>query len=672
MTNYKFAKGLSPLAIAISLSLTNSYVHAEETGELHNDKSIERVVVVGQTTNTEITPEELEKYQANDLSDIFRLVPSVSVGGSLGIAQKIYIRGMEDTLLNITVDGAPQTGTLFHHIGRVSIEPELLKEVEVQAGAGEATSGSGAVGGAIRFKTKNVGDLLEAGEQFGGTVKAGYFSNDGYKTSGTFYGALTDDWGLLGSYTYVDRENMQDGDGNELHGTAAEQSLAFFKLNGDISENQTLTLSYESRNEEGEFGQRPNWPTLQDQVLYPVDAERETIVLNHQWLVSDFINLESTIYHTESSVEQNVYNRWGRYGGDMKSIGFDLRNTSNLDTHSFSYGVEYREDEVNAKSLEADSDGGATEEGQVLGIYFQDHWQLFDDLLLSFGVRYDQYDLDQVTYGNKTDSDGVSPNIGLVYDISENWQLNLGYAEAMRGKEVGDSFTIESGSDWTSIDPELKPEQVENTEVALTYHNENWQVIATVYQSNIDDVILDQLGRGVYFENVGKLETSGFELKAGYGFENLSIFASYSNNDAELNGNTVEGYEHIGLANARSDTLGLNIRYELSENIEFGWNYTYVTDLNDIEVLQRAVEIRWIDSTQTIDKDGYQVHDIYAQWQPFNNDSLTLNFAVQNLFNEQYRDHSSVGDYSDIPDWETVAGLYEAGRDIRVSVSYKF
>ena len=126
------------------------------------------------------------------------------------------------------------------------------------------------------------------------------------------------------------------------------------------------------------------------------------------------------------------------------------------------------------------------------------------------------------------------------------------------------------------------------------------------------------------------------------------------------------------MANARGDTLGLNIRYELSENIEFGWNYTYVTDLNDIKVLQRAVEIRWIDSTQTIDKDGYQVHDIYAQWQPFNNDSLTLNFAVQNLFNEQYRDHSSVGDYSDIPDWETVAGLYEAGRDIRVSVSYKF
>jgi len=178
---------LSPLALAISLTLTSVSSYADDK---KSKTDVESIVIVGQTTNTVITPEELDKYQANDLADIFRSVPSVSVGGSLGIAQKVYIRGMEDTLLNVTVDGAPQTGTLFHHIGRVSIDPELLKEVEVQAGAGEATSGAGAIGGSIRFKTKDVDDLLNSGENFGGTLKAGYFSNDGYKTSGTFYGKL--------------------------------------------------------------------------------------------------------------------------------------------------------------------------------------------------------------------------------------------------------------------------------------------------------------------------------------------------------------------------------------------------------------------------------------------------------------------------------------------------
>ena len=93
------ASRLKPLAIAVSLAFAASPVLAE-TNEV-TEEDIETIVVVGQTTNSEVTAEELEKFQANDLSDIFRTIPSVSVGGSLGIAQKIYIRGMEDTLLNV-------------------------------------------------------------------------------------------------------------------------------------------------------------------------------------------------------------------------------------------------------------------------------------------------------------------------------------------------------------------------------------------------------------------------------------------------------------------------------------------------------------------------------------------------------------------------------------------
>lgn len=122
MKAYPFDKRVKPLSLVVLLALSTQQVHAEEN--LTNDiDEFESIVVVDQTTNTVITPEELDKYQANDLADIFCLVPSVSVGGSLGIAQKVYIRGMENTLLNVTVDSAPQTSTLFHHIGRVFVDP---------------------------------------------------------------------------------------------------------------------------------------------------------------------------------------------------------------------------------------------------------------------------------------------------------------------------------------------------------------------------------------------------------------------------------------------------------------------------------------------------------------------------------------------------------------------
>ena len=156
----------------------------------------------------------------------------------------------------------------------------------------------------------------------------------------------------------------------------------------------------------------------------------------------------------------------------------------------------------------------------------------------------------------------------------------------------------------------------------------------------------------------------------GYWFDDVQIVANYSNNDAELNGNKVEGYEYIGLANVRGDTWGLNVNYIFSDTIEMGWNFTYVEDLNNIEVFHRLVDIGWAPTITTIDKDGYNVHDIYVQWQP--NETLTLNVSVQNLLDETYIDHSSVGDYNNIPGFVGVSGINEAGRDIRLAVSYNF
>lgn len=664
MKAHQFNKGIKPLSLAILFALSGQHVIAEENSSENKDE-FETIVVVGKTTNTVITPDELEKYQANDLADIFRLVPSVSVGGSLGIAQKVYIRGMEDTLLNVTVDGAPQTSTLFHHIGRLSIDPDLLKEVEVQAGAGEATAGAGAIGGAIRFKTKDVNDILDDDQRFGGSLKAGYFSNAGYKVNATLYGRINDDWGILASYVHTDRDNVEDGDGNEISGTDPEQKLAFIKLSGNIGDDQTLSLSYESRDEDGEFVQRPNWPESSWNPLYPLSVKRDTLVFNHTLSLNTLINLETSIYSTEATVEQNIYDKWGIYKGEVKSFGFDIRNSSSLGDHNLTYGIEYRKDEVNAG---APGDSGAKEKGTVSGVYLQDHWQATDELLVSFGVRYDEYELDLVTYDGEADSDGISPNVGIQYDFNDNWKLNLGYAQAMRGKEVGDTFTIEAGD--VSVDPKLKAEEVENTEIGLTYHDENWNIVASVYQSDIDNVILDQLGKGTYYENVGQLETEGFELKVGYWFDDVQIVANYSNNDAELNGNKVEGYEYIGLANVRGDTWGLNVNYIFSDTIEMGWNFTYVEDLNNIEVFHRLVDIGWAPTTTTIDKDGYNVHDIYVQWQP--NETLTLNVSVQNLLDETYIDHSSVGDYNNIPGFVGVSGINEAGRDIRLAVSYNF
>lgn len=639
--------------------------------------TIEQVVVIGEASNSEVTAADIEVYQANDLADIFRETPSVSVGGGAsGIAQKIYVRGLEDAMLNVTVDGAPQTSTLFHHIGRVTIDPDLLKTVEVQGGAGEATSGAGAIGGSIRFRTRDVDDLLAEDQALGGRLKAGAFSNNGEQLSASVFGRLNDRWGVVAYLNHIDRENVEDGDGVEMDGTAAEQSLAFVKIGGDIGDSQSLSLSYENRDEEGSFTRWPNWTPLADAPLYAGEGERETVVANYRMTGGDVLDLEAAVYSTESSFQRELFT----WRADITSIGFDIRNTSRAGDHSFTYGIDLRND---------DSESGEIgtvqyhEEGQVAGLYAQVHSQLSDVLMLSYGARYDNYSFDQLipidamTPAASIDDSNLSLNAGFAYDLTEAWTFSLGYAEAFRGQVIADGFT-----NWgTTIAPGLRSESVSNVEAVLRYTGPNLAAKFAVFNAKIEDVIFDQSGGPILYENIGSVDTDGFEVDFSYRWNRLELFAGVATANAALapapgvfsiqyDSIDLEAYEYGGLGNTRGDTLNVGIDASISSDLRVGWNVVYVDGINDLEVLQRSVELGWIGAVQTIDKPGYTAHDIYVAWTPM--PKLTLNLAVINLFDETYLDHSSVGDYSAIPDWETVRGYNEPGRDIRLSATVNF
>ncbi|KTE44211.1 MULTISPECIES: TonB-dependent receptor domain-containing protein [unclassified Sphingopyxis] len=683
----KFRNGFLASGCAL-LALSSQMARAEE-GEADAG---EEIVVVGALTDVEIDREEIEIIQANDLADLFRQVPSVSVGGGVGLAQKIYVRGLEDSLLNVTIDGAPQRGTLFHHIGRVTIEPELLETVDVQAGPGEATAGFGAVGGAIRFRTRDAVDMLQDGRNIGGIAKAGWFSNDGYKLSGTLYGRIAGDVGILASYVHVNRDPYQDGDGVTQLATGAKQNLGFVKIGGELGGGHRITASYEHRRESGRFGQRPNWPVLAGARLFPVKGKRQTAVLNYGYEASDAVGIEATGYWTRTNFSQDRFDRWGLYGAEIETWGFDARANLSIANHDITVGAEHRRDRVNSAYL-ADpamwqpwawdpAIGSFTEKGSLMGVYVQDHWRVIDPLLISFGARFDAYDLDQTTYRTGTNSEGLSFNAGAQFEVFPGLTLNAGYAEAFRGKEIGDAFTLEKRPGRLSLSPTLRPEKVDNVEGGVKYDAGGFTASAVYYEMRIRDVILDQLGRNaaqpvqdaVFYENVGKFKTRGVELRAGYRTGPFSVDAYYNHYDSRLNGNRIEGYEHIALGNSLGDNWAVTVGFEPTDTINLRASLTRFEDLNDIEVLFRESQLGFIDGTRLIDKPGYTTVDLFASWRPLGTDMVELQAAVYNLFDQRYIAHASTADYGQLglPDYAIVSGLPEPGRNIRLTAAFRF
>ncbi|SFW20377.1 hemoglobin/transferrin/lactoferrin receptor protein [Pseudomonas sp. NFACC19-2] len=603
--------------------------------------------------NESVEAEQLQRYQASDLQEVFESNPEVSVAGGPGVAQKLYLRGLEDTLLNISIDGASQPGQTFHHTGRIGIEPELLKRAEVQAGTGDATAGPGALGGAIRFVTKDPDDLLREGEQLGALLKTGYFSNgEGYKSSASVFGRFNENWSALAMTTYQDQNDFEDGNNDDVLGTAARQKLGFAKLVGKLTDEQTLRLSYEKRIDEGERSQRPQWIPSSFNRLYPLSTERETWTLNYAWqpVNNDLLDVELTTYHTTNELEQD--GRFGLYFGDTRSTGFDLRNTSRLGAHQLTYGVDYRDDRT---TLGPEGDRELDhEDGEVLGVYLQDRYQITSRLQLDAGLRYDRYKLDDRDKQNFTE-EGISPNLGLRYQLTPELAVFAGQARALRGPQVRDAFKL----DVSGNDPDLKAEKARTDEVGFDYRDGRWELSGKAYVTRIKDAIADPIGRPNLYENVGDLKSKGVLLSTAYHWQHLSLGLSYHRNDARLDGERLNVYEYNGLGTSLGDTWTSFADYRASDNLTLGWQGRFV---RGIDTLHTGVG--------DVSKPGYGVHDLYAEWQAVP-ESLTVTLTLKNLLDKQYLDHASNEDFEHIPDYEGIRGSYEPGRELRLGLAWR-
>lgn len=631
-----------PLVIASIVASAASPALAEE----------EKITITGHamTVDQVVNQEELENYQASDLEDIFRQQPEVSVGGGFGTAQKIYVRGIEDTNLNVSIDGAQQAGYLFHHQGRVSIEPELLKRVEVQAGAGLATDGAGALGGAIRFITKDPEDMLREGESVGALVKLGYFDNtDGLKTNASVFGRVSDNVSVLTSFTRVDADEIHDGRGVEQSNTKSEIDSGLIKVVGQLTDDQTLRLSHDFRHDDGTRNVRPHFVSAGWNQANKQESHRDTTNLQYNLNpASDNIDLQANVYYTDAYITQHPTGE-SKDGAGVKSVGTDIRNTLRSGMHEITFGTDYRRDTGYYINNPNTTGPQQDEVLKVAGLYVQDQIGLTDQLTLNTGLRYDRYDLND-NVGKTFKSSGFSPNLSATYALTDTIDLRAGWARALRGAGVKEAYLL----NFATNDPNRVAEKAENVEFGIDYNEGNLSARATAYITKIDNAVT-RTSRSIV-GNEGDVEVKGISAYLGYHMDNTDFQLGLSHNRPEIDGKPLDDGD-MAIGTSIGDTLTASVNHTLPEyNLEMGWSAELVKRLTDLPANRK-------------EKAGYGVHDVFVKWVPENQPDWSVTLTVKNLFDKYYLNHASYGVSTSSGN---LIGLAEPGRDIRLTVAARF
>lgn len=205
------------------------------------------------------TREQLDRQNVNDIQQLVRYEPGVSVSGTgqrSGL-NGYNIRGIDGERVLTQVDGVSIPDSFFYgpyaQTQRNYVDPEIIKRVEILRGPASVLYGSNAIGGAVSYFTLDPEDIIKPGKDVGARLKTGYSSADeSWLTSATVAGRQGDFDGLL----HLSQRNGHETESYGGHGGTglsrteanpadARTTNVLAKLGWDYADDARLGLTYE-------------------------------------------------------------------------------------------------------------------------------------------------------------------------------------------------------------------------------------------------------------------------------------------------------------------------------------------------------------------------------------------------------------------------------------------
>lgn len=660
-------------AIALSLILPCYLLGEVNLGEISINET-----KIDDTNTIQVDLEANEQHQSSSVFDLFKDEASVEVaGGGSSNAKRIYIRGVESSALNITLDGAVQGKNIFQHRGNeLGINPDLLKVVNVKT-APDASK-AGALGGAIEMTTKDAQDFVKNGKNQGAIVKVGYGTNaDSYTGSLTAYGVYDEHYGVVASVSGENSDNYKDGHKDEMYATAYQDRNYLFSFTLKDLNNNDLKLSFNQNSNSGDMLWGRNGsdkgPTSATAILEKIVSTTSSYTLQHNYSGGKLLNLDTNINFTNILVDRKD----AGFEYDNDNVGITLQNHFYLDTKSTKNKISLGFQIEDEKTTSTETTTGLTKisptssNNQAL---FVQSTTTINNLDINYGLRFDKYDF-ETGLGKASDST-YSPNFGLEYKLDKKSKIYANYGESSRMTgSIPFTWMTKINTDptkGTSYSSDLKAEESTRYELGYNYKHDNlftsedtFKFDANLFKSEFKNVIVSKAVDG-YSGEGGKALTDiynsnqeytskGFEIKASYYIDNYFGSLSYSQIDTNI-----------------FDEKAAGIAKEpLALRIIGGWDSKKVVFNTGVELFYgfsidyTLTAVDGIDDPKQVTRPGYVTHDISTKYQTNENSPWILYAAVNNLTDKYYAPHTTLADTS---------GDYrrDMGRDFRFSVKYEF
>ena len=502
--------------------------------------------VVGQVSV--ISAEFIEKFLVENADDLFRYEPGISLEGSgtrFG-SNAINIRGIGGNRVAIEVDGVPVRDRFtignYSDGGRTTAETDRIKQVEILYGPASTLYGSDALGGIMTISTWDPDDLLAMGDGNSRySLRGGYQSvNDSIVGSGmAAWGNEKSGFMIAGTWRDGHEPDNQAPQGapQDEQNWNSQDYFARYTYDTDNGNRLRFSVGDYTREVKSNIESLPGNGRFRNTTSLKGDDKDESQKLSFDYQFSgSWADGVFRAYDVSSSTQQTTFEerakgsrpvnieRYFQYEQDFSGLELNLFKdfSSGGTEHYVGAGIEFQQtdsSELRDGYQQSLVDGSIThvvlgEEMPVrdfpnsrtreLGIYIQDEisfaqgrWEVVPAL------RYDVYDLDpkpdEIYLQDNPNTevvsireDNVSPRLGVLYHLNDDFSIYAQYANGFRAPPFEDAnigLDIPLFNIRAIPNPDLKSETSNGTEIGFRYMTGSTFLSLAIFNTDFEDFI---------------------------------------------------------------------------------------------------------------------------------------------------------------------------------------